>query len=298
MSRLAIRGHATRGKEVIEILEMLGGRNANEYKGYSNLLYYYINEDGIIDCDKDKEISFPCIRFTLEEFIEKYPYKVGDKVNYVKYNDEYSSVYTIQGMRWTGITIEYLLNSSGFSALTKDLQPYKEETMEDKSNLLQQLKEYFDNTPRDVIEKEWHEYDKYNEIGPSVEEYLEYVNSTRQPQYPSTVKECCEVLGILNHARNGVAGYMSGQIWALQKLLICRNAYWKLYGEQMSLSKPWEPDWNDENEIYYTISYDGINIKCYNNTDIYSKFAFPTEEMRDAFYNNFKELIEQCKELL
>ena len=27
-------------------------------------------------------------------------------------------------------------------------------------------------------------------------------------------------------------------------------------------------------------------------------FAFPTEEMRDAFYENFKDLIEQCKELL
>ena len=27
-------------------------------------------------------------------------------------------------------------------------------------------------------------------------------------------------------------------------------------------------------------------------------FVFPTAEMRDAFYENFKELIEQCKELL
>ena len=25
---------------------------------------------------------------------------------------------------------------------------------------------------------------------------------------------------------------------------------------------------------------------------------FPTEEMRDAFYENFKELINECKELL
>lgn len=25
---------------------------------------------------------------------------------------------------------------------------------------------------------------------------------------------------------------------------------------------------------------------------------FPTAEMRDAFYENFKDLIEQCKELL
>jgi hypothetical protein len=31
-----------------------------------------------------------------------------------------------------------------------------------------------------------------------------------------------------------------------------------------------------------------------NNTIL----AFPTEEMRDEFYENFKYLIEQCKELL
>jgi hypothetical protein len=47
---------------------------------------------------------------------------------------------------------------------------------ENKPDLLQQLKDYFVNTPREIIEKEWHEYDKYNEIEPTVKEYLEYVN--------------------------------------------------------------------------------------------------------------------------
>ena len=31
--KLAIKGHATRGKEVIELLEMLGGVNDREYIG-------------------------------------------------------------------------------------------------------------------------------------------------------------------------------------------------------------------------------------------------------------------------
>lgn len=43
--------------------------------------------------------------------------------------------------------------------------------------ILKQLKEYFDNTPRDVIESEWRKYDKYNEIGPTVREYLVYVST-------------------------------------------------------------------------------------------------------------------------
>ena len=51
--------------------------------------------------------------------------------------------------------------------------------LENKPDLLQQLKDYFDNTPREIIEKEWHEYDKYNEIEPTVNEYLEYVNKIK-----------------------------------------------------------------------------------------------------------------------
>ncbi len=42
--------------------------------------------------------------------------------------------------------------------------------------ILKQLEEYFKNTPRDVVEKEWHEYDRYNNIGPTVNEYLAFVS--------------------------------------------------------------------------------------------------------------------------
>lgn len=43
--------------------------------------------------------------------------------------------------------------------------------------ILKQLKEYFNNTPRDIVEKEWHEYDKYNKIGPTINEYLAFVDN-------------------------------------------------------------------------------------------------------------------------
>ena len=45
------------------------------------------------------------------------------------------------------------------------------------------------------------------------------------------------------------------------------------------------------NTIYYT---GVLRISEYHNIIL----TFPTEEMRDTFYENFKELIEQCKELL
>ncbi len=40
-------------------------------------------------------------------------------------------------------------------------------------NLFESLKDYFENTPKDVIEKDWREY--LNEIGPDVIEYAEFV---------------------------------------------------------------------------------------------------------------------------
>ena len=50
MKKIALKGHATRGKEVIEILEMLGGKNPNSvYSGKDTFHYYYIdNETGYI----------------------------------------------------------------------------------------------------------------------------------------------------------------------------------------------------------------------------------------------------------
>ena len=91
----------------------------------------------------------------------------------------------------------------------------------------------------------------------------------------------------------------------LQKLYICRDAYWKIAGEEMGLGKPWEPDWENSEERRYCIV--NINGEINLPEKILTKWilkvtnkilVFPTEEMRDAFYENFKELIEQCKELL
>ena len=80
------------------------------------------------------------------------------------------------------------------------------------------------------------------------------------------------------------------QLDHLRMLIICRDAYWKITGE-------WRPDW-ESSAIKYTIRYQNNNILRRTNEYINSILCFPTEEMRDAFYENFKELIEQCKELL
>lgn len=80
--KLAIRGHSTRGKEVIELLEMMGGKNNCDSPADNLGLCYLIGDDFDIcshyfgyDDYEDGEL----IIFTLEEFLDRFPYKVGDE---------------------------------------------------------------------------------------------------------------------------------------------------------------------------------------------------------------------------
>jgi hypothetical protein len=90
----------------------------------------------------------------------------------------------------------------------------------------------------------------------------------------------------------------------LQKLIICRDVYWKIYGEQMGLDNPWKPDWENETQVKYMITTFNNELKFFSSLHSYVVgrrnhiLSFPSEKMRDAFYENFKKEIEQCKELL
>lgn len=134
----------------------------------------------------------------------------------------------------------------------------------------------------------------------------------KETQYPKTYKECCDVLSLplyynlryytYEHGYNEYA--TSNNLLSLQdklntlgKLIICRNAYWKIAGEQMGLDKSWEPDWTNH-EFKHCIKVMGNTLECISEMNIQCILAFPTQKMRDAFFENFKELIEQCKELL
>ena len=123
-------------------------------------------------------------------------------------------------------------------------------------------------------------------------------------EYPKTYEECWKVRfevdgeTILEEFHN-VSGYYSESLGALQKLLCCRDAYWKIAGEEMGLDKPWE---SPMPSLFETVHC----IRRKNNKIIKGSYRggkseileFPTEEMRDVFFEDFKDLIEQCKELL
>ena len=119
----------------------------------------------------------------------------------------------------------------------------------------------------------------------------------KKKEYPKTYEECCKVLD-WNHRDYDRVGYESELLCKFQVLLLCRDAYWKIAGEEMGLWKPWTPDWKDNYEKKWTINFYQNEINLTNGPNVHFVLAFPTEEMRDAFYENFKELIESVKQLL
>lgn len=97
--QIAFRGHNKLGQEVIKILETLGGKNIHNAWGVFGDRIYTIDEktEEIIDVSENRYSDYNL--FTIEEFLVKYPYKIGDKVEYIKYDNEYPDVYTICNMK-------------------------------------------------------------------------------------------------------------------------------------------------------------------------------------------------------
>ena len=311
--KLAIRGHTTRGKEVIELLQMMGGTNPFSKNdgiviGNKTNNCYYISED-----TASKYISWDYIGpeeidkyeiFTLEEFLEEYPHRVGDKVV-----DGYGNSLTIKSMSWSEDweTMVYDFEDAVIVLAAEDLKPVDDaddDTEPTKmKNVLAELLEHIKTTPKEELEREFEEIKEWSNVGPTVEEFMTFCECVNKKLvYPKTYDECCKnVLGMVHWGMTvDVPMHYSPLIINFTKLLICRDAYWKIAGEKMGLDGPWKPDWlsgrkeekyciaTQNNEIWY-------NFSEYGGNEI---LAFPTIEMRDAFYENFKELIEECKELL
>lgn len=123
----------------------------------------------------------------------------------------------------------------------------------------------------------------------------------KKKEYPKTYAECCYILRYdINNCI--IEGYKSELLNNFQKLLICRDAYWNIAGKEMDLGKPWEPDYDSGVNKYGIVFMNGVVQKSNPTTNwerhLNKILDFPTEEIRDTFYKNFKELIEICKELL
>ena len=122
----------------------------------------------------------------------------------------------------------------------------------------------------------------------------------KKKEYPKTYEECANVLGYDDRETYCIfhTGADERLFETLYRLKVCRDAYWKIAGEEMGLDKPWEPNWWEGlSKKYCFYNFRGNIDKgewYYDNAFL----AFPTLEVRYDFYTNFKDLIEKCKELL
>ena len=287
--KFAIKGHDKRGNEVINILKMLGGYS-NLSGGTNTNCVYFINDCNTIDYTHvDRVNNRKNIKtFTLEEFLEKYPYKVGDKVIH---NGE---VKEIIEAKWSVIQDTVVYTIEGMNSVIdcydcKFIYPYKKE-------------EQIEDTPIDYVKES---NDRYrivlNHKFDMVVDEGEYYAVKRKPKYPNTYSDCFYIL--YGHTEcefilNGLDGVEYDLFDAFIQLKRCRDAYYKIAGEELGLDKPWKPDWTNNHQKKYTICFYQGEISLTNGSNVHRFLAFPTEEMRDLFYKHFKILIDKCKELL
>ena len=367
--KLAILGHKTRSEEVIELLKMLGGRDVFGFSCTKTDQFFHVSpNDGYVywDYNEPSIVENKFEVFTLEKFLEKFPFKVGDFVRI----PEYESEVRICKMKWTSFSdIDYLVyrNDDEEWYTAKELLEYNDhpnktrdckkcglgfgsvrcfdkdcphntpkpksyavglkdgkvidcncitnkKTDMNKNNreVINMTKETITPTPditANVIDKNNCDiacpdgYEFYDENGNLIGNKV--MMRPKKPKYPTTYNDCCDILGFKNRNKtviqflNSCDLYDAELMTKLSMLKVCRDAYWKIAGEEMGLDKHWEPDWSSFSEgTYPTITKcNGRIIK----TSIYTNdrfLAFPTEEMRDAFYENFNNLIEYCKEFL
>lgn len=127
----------------------------------------------------------------------------------------------------------------------------------------------------------------------------------KKPKYPTTYEKCCKIVQTNPHwnlcyhtwsntwdfaTNNPYANNLLNKLECLYKLIICRDAYWKIAGD-------WKPEFRFGNKKYCIMTKDNKVITA-TVEETNRILAFPTVEMRDTFYENFKDLINDCKELL
>lgn len=108
-----------------------------------------------------------------------------------------------------------------------------------------------------------------------------------EPQFPNTIDESSKLLDL---SVDDEDWYKEDKIGALRKLLIARDAWWKV-------DHNWKPNWRDNQDISVINNhFESIVIgECARTSFI---LAFRTEDIAVKFLKTFGDLIEECKELL
>ena len=296
MVKIAIKGHASRGKEIIQILESLGGKNTDGLEGTYATFYYIDDENEICDDHKDK---FPPTYklYTLDEFEKEFPYKVGDKV---KHSYSPSCIGTVANIIFDDY-IPYRVNIEGkiYTCATMNLKPYKE--MKEERNItltLDKAKEWYNKggelkeialqafSEKELtkvdLPKTWEEFcDKYSKINDK--EYFINADSNIE-QVNDVIPTHCR---LMNSDRNICPSKKSAEAHLAMIQLEQLRDCWR---------QGWEPIWDCSEKWCIRLWGNGLTIGTTKNI---SRFlTFPTKEMAEEFLKCFRDLIEKAGDLI
>lgn len=315
---IAIKGNRE-PKKIIKTLEMLGGINELKLYGTDEHCIYYINENKIIDYKSyafHKHDNLYII-YTIEQFLKTYPFKTGEKVFIKIYDDLKEDI--INNMFWDkdDEDIVYCFNNDRFYDVTKiyKLEETHTDSMEyDANNTCENIPQETTNNKNcslaylASVKYDVNHYvngititDGYADrihldLGENYEIETDENGNTyivkKKNKLPETYEECCKVLGIdvsRKFTYEEMPFYENCSFYendilkmfeALRKLIICRDAYWKILD--------WKPDWNDDKQEKYIIH--NLKEKIYTTGVFYIEnflLSFPDDETKNIFYNNF-----------
>ena len=295
--KIAIQGHPTRGKEIIQILRSLGATSYGAYDTCSHPeWYWYINKNKEITCDPKRSVCGYKL-YTLEEFERKFPFKVGDKV-----------MWPVKVGWWSGIIV--------------DLSPDYYKIIDDKCNYhfveASKLKLYPMQKERNITltldkAKEW-----YKKGGELKEIALQAFTEKELNPLPRNWEEFCEKHPIQNY--EAFINYTNSSITVCKECAGSGLGVWKRKPEKDRCKCPsqksaeahlammqleqlrncwwngWEPIWDCSEK--WCIRLWGNELGVGVATHISRFLTFPTNEMAREFLECFRDLIEKARDLI
>ena len=287
--KIAIQGHLTRGKEVIQILESLGCKN-NEYHGDNPAIYYEAHNNSIrAMCTKSNDYKY----YTLEEFEKEFPFKIGDIVFTTVKSTTFKGI--VKDINVNDPIYPYLCSfeDSGKCSLggmnvfvkCKINQLFK---MQEKRNItltLEKAKEWY-NKGGELKEIALQAY-KESELNILPKTWDEFVNSTNfnfninVNYHNKTLDYSCNCFLNKSIGESSIICEKHIALFKLEQLRDCWRQGWKP-----------EPG---NNSYAIKVLGEKLEVYCYCSREFLS---FPTREMAKEFLECFRDLIEQAGDLI
>ena len=289
--KITIKGHPTRGNEVIQILESLGGKNTSNHKGRDNYAYYISSIDGRIY--KTSILFSEYKHYTLEEFEREFPFKIGDKVISTTTNFT-GTIINLKEHGWYYVK----LDSGNFLCISRQhLKLYKE--MKEERNItltLDKAQEWYKKGGelKEIALQAFTEKE-LNSLPRSWEEFCTCYNTIKDDEhYIDVDSNLLRVHDMIpNHNRLKIADrniYPSKKSaeahLAIIQLEQLRNCWWN----------GWEPIWDISQKYCIYLSHNEVQVRMCTNVARF--LTFPTREMAIEFLECFRDLIELARNLI